>query len=64
VGQRLPKAGDDGRESYADANGNRFELTSESIVLREATKTSLMPAGLEKSISIEDLRDLVAFLTE
>jgi putative membrane-bound dehydrogenase-like protein len=64
VGQRLPKAGDDGREPYADPNGERFELSSDSIVHREATKTSIMPAGLEKSISIEDLRDLVTFLKE
>lgn len=64
VGQRLPKAGDDGREPYADPNGNRFELPSESIIHREASKTSIMPAGLEKSISTEDLRDLVTFLME
>lgn len=64
VGQRLPKAGDDGREPYADPNGNRFELPSESIIHREASKTSIMPAGLEKSISTKDLRDLVTFLME
>jgi putative heme-binding domain-containing protein len=64
VGQRLPKAGDDGQEPYADPSGKRFELPSESIVHREASKTSLMPAGLEKSISIDGLRDLVTFLLE
>jgi putative membrane-bound dehydrogenase-like protein len=64
VGLRLPKAGDDGLEPYADSNGERFELSSESITHRQPSKTSLMPAGLEKSISIEDLRDLITFLLE
>jgi putative heme-binding domain-containing protein len=64
VGLRLPKSGDDGTEPYSDTNGQRFELPSESILHREASKTSIMPAGLEKSISIQDMRDLVTFLME
>ncbi len=62
VGQRLPLGGDGGVEPYADTSGNRFELKSESITHRQAAKTSIMPAGLEKNLSVEDLRDLVTFL--
>jgi putative membrane-bound dehydrogenase-like protein len=64
VGQRLPKGGDDGIEPYADPTGRRFELKSETITHRQASPVSIMPAGLEKNLSIEDMRDLVTFLLE
>jgi len=64
LGLRLPKAGDDGQELYADTTGSTFELTSEEIEVREPLETSLMPAGLEKSLTLQDLRDLVSFLVE
>ena len=63
VGLRLPKGGDDGKEYYADTAGRKFELASEDIVLRQPSSVSLMPAGLEKSLTVEDLRDLVTFLS-
>jgi putative heme-binding domain-containing protein len=63
VGLRLPKPGDDGKEIYADADGKQFELKSEDIELREPSDKSIMPDGLEKTLSVEDLRDLVAFLS-
>lgn len=63
VGLRLPKAGDDGQEAYADTAGRTFVLSSESIELRQPTATSIMPAGLEKSLTVADLRDLLTFLT-
>jgi putative heme-binding domain-containing protein len=62
VGLRLPKGGDDGKEEYADANGHEFELNSEDIDVREPSEKSIMPDGLERTLSINDLRDLVAFL--
>jgi putative heme-binding domain-containing protein len=62
-GLRLAKAGDDGVEPYADAEGNTFQLPSESIEDREASQISIMPEGLEKTLSIDELRDLVTFLT-
>lgn len=63
VGQRLPKGGDDGTEPYADTAGETFHLKSEAIIHRQASKTSIMPAGLEKNLTVEDMRDLVSFLT-
>ena len=64
VGLRLPKGGDDGVEVYADASGRRYKIKSEEIEFRKSSEISIMPAGLEKSLTIEDLRDLVTFLTE
>jgi putative membrane-bound dehydrogenase-like protein len=64
VGQRLPKGGDDGIEPYADPTGRRFELKSETIMHRQTSPVSIMPAGLEKNLCIEDVRDLVTFLLE
>ncbi len=63
VGLRLPKPGDDGIEDYADAAGQKFSLPSEAIEMRTASPKSIMPDGLEKTISINDLRDLITFLT-
>jgi putative membrane-bound dehydrogenase-like protein len=64
VGQRLPKGGDDGVEPYADPTGKRFELKSETITHRQASPVSIMPAGLEKNLTIQDVRDLVTFLMD
>jgi putative membrane-bound dehydrogenase-like protein len=63
VGLRLPKGGDDGIEPYADSTGKRFELRSEEIELRSPAEASIMPEGLAASLTVEDLRDLVAFLS-
>ncbi len=62
VGLRLHKAGDGGEEIFADAEGKQFELPSDEIELRQASETSIMPSGLEKTVSIDQLRDLVEFL--
>lgn len=62
AGLRLPEGGDDGTEPYADVQGRRFELRSEDIELRSPLETSIMPEGLIDLLTVEDLRDLVAFL--
>jgi hypothetical protein len=62
AGLRLPKPGDDGTELYSDASGNRFTLLSEEIENRQPCAQSIMPDGLERTLSIDDLRDLIAFL--
>jgi hypothetical protein len=62
-GLRLAKAGDDGVEPYIDSEGNTFTLKSEEIDVREPSPVSIMPDGLEQLLSIEDLRDLVTFLS-
>jgi putative membrane-bound dehydrogenase-like protein len=62
-GLRLPEGGDDGTEPYSDAQGRRFELRSEDIELRSPSQASIMPEGLADALTIDDLRDLVAFLS-
>ncbi len=63
-GLRLAKGGDDGIEPYADAEGREFTLQSDDVESREASPVSIMPDGLEATISIDDLRDLVTFLSQ
>ncbi len=62
-GLRLPEGGDDGTEPYSDPEGSVFELRSEDIELRSPSDASIMPEGLADRLSVEDLRDLVAFLS-
>lgn len=63
-GLRLAKGGDDGVEPYADTTGRRFEVRSDEIESRQASPVSIMPDALETTITIADLRDLLAFLTQ
>jgi putative heme-binding domain-containing protein len=63
TGLRQPKGGDDGQEPYVDAKGEQFTLASDSIDVRQASPTSIMPDGLQNAVSLADLRDLVTFLT-
>jgi putative membrane-bound dehydrogenase-like protein len=62
AGLKLPEGGDDGVEDYADPQGRKFSLKSEEIELRSPSDQSIMPEGLERTLSVDDLRDLVAFL--
>jgi putative heme-binding domain-containing protein len=64
TGLRQAKAGDNGMEDYVDSAGNPFSLPSDAIDERTATNTSIMPDGLQSGMSVDDLRDLIAFLTE
>jgi putative heme-binding domain-containing protein len=63
AGLRLPKPGDSGQEEYADSAGNTFILASEAIEERHAATKSIMPDNLQATLSLDDLRDLITFLT-
>ena len=63
VALRLHKAGDAGEEIYADTDGKIFGLRGDEIELRQASDISIMPSGLEKTVSVDQLRDLVEFLS-
>lgn len=63
TGLRLPKPGDSGEEDYVDNEGQKFTLPSESIDARQVLSTSIMPDNLQTLLSVDDLRDLVTFLT-
>jgi putative membrane-bound dehydrogenase-like protein len=62
TGLRLPKAGDNGQEDYADATGKVFTLASSAIEDRHVSDTSIMTDNLQSMLSTDDLRDLVTFL--
>lgn len=64
LGLRMPEAGDDGEEIYVDESGHPFHLSSDEIEIREPSDKSIMPDGLEQTLSIGDLRDIVAFLSQ
>jgi len=63
-GLQQPKAGDSGMEDFVDSAGHEFSLPSETIEVRHASDKSIMPDGLQSGMSIGDLRDMVAFLTQ
>ncbi len=63
VGLRIAQGGDSGKERYYDAEGKIVELSSADIETRRTSATSLMPSGLEKTITVADMRDLVTFLS-
>jgi hypothetical protein len=62
TGLRMAEGGDDGTEEYVDSAGVHFRLPSSTIEMRQAATQSIMPSGLESTLSIDDLRDLVTFL--
>ncbi|WP_425397789.1 PVC-type heme-binding CxxCH protein [Aeoliella sp.] len=64
VGLRLPLPGDGGTEPYIDTDGKRIDLKSEQIEFREPSKNSIMPDGLEKTMTVQDVADILAFLLE
>lgn len=49
-------------ETFVGTDGKRFTLNSAEIETRRASETSLMPDGLQKLLTAEDLRDLLALL--
>jgi putative membrane-bound dehydrogenase-like protein len=55
----------DGRgERFLGPDGREFVLPASSIVARRATNQSIMPSGLAQSLDIEDLRNLLALLSQ
>jgi putative membrane-bound dehydrogenase-like protein len=62
VGLRLPQGGDNGIERFIDSTGNEFSLPSDTIEERGTAEKSIMPDGLQETLTIADLRDLIAFL--
>ncbi|PHS10628.1 MAG: hypothetical protein COA78_11015, partial [Blastopirellula sp.] len=62
TGFPLNKITDKGEEQFADAEGKVFTLEPVSIELRKASDQSIMPHGLEKILTDDELRDLIAYL--
>ncbi len=53
---------DNGIEHYYDSEGKIFSLPSDTIESRTLSDTSIMSSGLDKLMTIDDLRDLIALL--
>jgi putative membrane-bound dehydrogenase-like protein len=63
VGLRKAQGGDNGIETYIDSAGKEFQLPSDTIIARSVAEKSIMPDGLQETVTIADVRDLVTFLT-
>jgi len=50
-------------ERFVADDGTQFILQTRDIQSRRQLKTSIMPTGLEQSLTVDDIRDLLAFLT-
>ncbi|TWT74414.1 PVC-type heme-binding CxxCH protein [Allorhodopirellula solitaria] len=49
---------------FQGADGNTFDVRLEDIEEQKPIDQSIMPAGLEQAMSVQEFQDLVAFLTE
>jgi putative membrane-bound dehydrogenase-like protein len=54
--------GSDGALTLLMATGAKLTLPGDQIASSNASSVSLMPAGLENTLTVQDFRDLVAFL--
>jgi putative membrane-bound dehydrogenase-like protein len=52
----------DGTLVFADAEGRRIAVKSDEIAERKPLKTSIMPEELVPTMTIQEMRDLIAFL--
>jgi putative membrane-bound dehydrogenase-like protein len=52
----------DGTQTYADSTGQTFTIRPDQIAERRPSASSLMPDDLPASMTIEEFRDLAAFL--
>jgi putative heme-binding domain-containing protein len=51
-------------ETYSDSTGKLFVLSPANIEERHPLRTSIMPEGLADQLTIQEFRDLVAFLMQ
>ncbi|TWU60570.1 Cytochrome c [Rubripirellula tenax] len=49
---------------YQGADGTMFDIPLNEIEIQKATETSIMPTGLERSMSVDEMRDLLKFLVQ
>jgi putative heme-binding domain-containing protein len=62
TGMKLDRGGSNGSLRFLGAEGGIFEVPLEDIDTQSPVAASIMPAGLEQTMSIDELRDLIAFL--
>ena len=52
----------DAVQTYVDVRGEKFSLPAGSIEKRTPQARSLMPDGLERLLTVQEFRDLLAYL--
>lgn len=62
TGLKLDGSGAGKAMTFQGADGDKFSVDMEDIEQMEPTDQSIMPSGLQESMSVEELRDLIAFL--
>ncbi|WP_436715687.1 PVC-type heme-binding CxxCH protein [Roseiconus lacunae] len=62
VGLKLPRPGVGGSIAFQSTDGLPFYVKLEEIEMHSFSDQSIMPEGLEQTMSIGELRDLLAFL--
>lgn len=62
TGLKLDAAGVGNRLRFQGADGEIFEVPLQDIEAQDPVAQSIMPSGLEDALTIDELRDLVAFL--
>jgi len=48
--------------TYLDAKGDRFKVNTRDLVEQRPLSTSIMPDGLEATMTDQEIRDLLAYL--
>jgi len=62
TGLKLDASGVGQSLRFQGADGVTFDVPLEDIEQQEPIQQSIMPTGLEQTLSIQELRDLAAFL--
>ncbi len=52
----------DGTQTLVDSRGEKFSIPAEAIAQRALQSRSLMPDGLQLVLTVEEFRDLLAYL--
>jgi len=60
----MDRPGAQNRLRLQGADGNIFEVPREEIEQLQPSEKSIMPVGLEDSMTLDELADLIAFLSE
>ncbi len=63
TGLKIDASGVGNKLGFQAADGKRFEVALADIEQQDPIPTSIMPSGLETTMSIDELRDLIAFLS-
>jgi putative membrane-bound dehydrogenase-like protein len=52
----------DGKQTYSDSSGSLFTISPTEVSDRKPQPTSIMPDGLSKLMTVQEFRDLLAYL--